>query len=722
MNEPASSSGTTPPIAIKRPQRREHHDRVFIDDYEWLRDKSDPETIAYLEAENAYRAEQTAHLEDLRRDIFAEIQHRTQETDLSVPARTGAYWYYSRTVEGLDYPLLCRAPAAGDDWTPPALDAGVPVPGEIVLVDCNALAEGSEFFSISAFSVTPDENLLAYSTDLVGDERHTIYVKDLRTGELLDDRIENTLGDATWSADGSIVFYSTVDDAWRSDKVWRHTIGTDAATDVVVHHEADGHFSVSMRRTTSDRFLLLVSRSRITTEVRILEAADPLGDFRVLVPRTEGVEYSVEHAVIGGADRLVVLHNALAANFTLGVGSIEMTSLQDLDTLVPASDSVRLTDVDVSATTVAVNLRESGLPQVRVFPLTSDGIGEGANISFDEELFSAVATGFSDWRQPLVRLAYSSWVTPATVLEYDPATTQLHLRKRQPVLGGYDPADYVQSREWVTGRDGTRIPVSIVRSAGVEDRSSAPLLLYGYGSYELSMDPYLSISRVSLLDRGMVFAVAHVRGGGEMGREWYEQGKLLQKKNTFTDYVDCAHHLVDTGWTTREQLVGLGGSAGGLLMGAVANMEPDLFAAIVAQVPFVDALTTILDPSLPLTVAEWDEWGDPLHDPEVYDYMASYSPYENLQRRRYPAIYALTSINDTRVFYVEPAKWIAALRATVTGDSPVLLKCEMSAGHGGASGRYDSWRETADYYAWIIDRAGASQKPHVLDPVGVRTS
>jgi oligopeptidase B len=477
VNEPASSPGITAPVAVKRPQRREHHGRVFVDDYEWLRDKSDPQTIAYLEAENAYTAQQTAHLEDLRHDIFAEIQHRTQESDLSVPSRTGTYWYYSRTVEGLDYPLLCRAPAAGDDWTPPALEAGAAVPGEVVLVDCNALADGSEFFSISAFSVTPDENLLAYSTDLVGNERYTIYVKDLRTGELLEDRIENTLGDATWSADGSIVFYSTVDDAWRADKVWRHTIGADAATDVVVHHEADEHFSVSMRRTTSERFLLLVSRSRITTEVRILEASDPLGDFRVLVPRSVGVEYSVEHAVIGGGDRLVVLHNTAAANFTLGVGSMDMSSLQDLETLVPPSDTVRLSDVDVSETTVAVSLRESGLPQVRVFPLTPDGIAEGSNIGFDEELFSAVATGFSDWRQPLVRLAYSSWVTPATVYEYDPATAQLHLRKRQPVLGGYDPADYVQRREWVTGRDGTRIPVSIVCSARVEPRSSAPLLL-----------------------------------------------------------------------------------------------------------------------------------------------------------------------------------------------------------------------------------------------------
>ncbi len=707
----AASSAPAPPVAAKRPTTRKHHGDVVVDDYEWLRDKASSDTVAYLEAENAYTAAQTAHLADLREALFTEIKDRTQETDLSVPSRSGDFWYYQRTAEGSQYPVMCRAAAKPDDWTPPALTPGTAVDGEAVLVDCNALADGGDIFSLGAFAVTLDGRLLAYSTDLVGDERYTVYLKDLSTGRLLDDRIENTVAGATWSGDGSQVFYSTVDDAWRPDKVWRHRVGTDASSDTLVHHEVDDRFWTGIGRSTSDRFLLLESHSKITSEVRILEATDPTGDFRVLVPRETGVEYHVEHAVIGGADRLLVLHNRDAVNFALGVGPVSLTGIDQLDTLVPPRDDVRLGDIDVSATTLVVNLREDGLPQVQVFLLTEGGIRAASAIDFGEELFSASAAGFSDWRQPYVRLSYSSWVTPRTVYEYDPATEELHLRKRQPVLGGYDPADYVQTREWVTARDGARVPLSLIRHTSVEPNSGSPLLLYGYGSYEISMDPAMSIARLSLLDRGMVYAVAHIRGGGELGRRWYEEGKLLAKKNTFFDYVDCAQHLVDTGWTDPEHLVGLGGSAGGLLMGAAANLAPDLFGSIVAQVPFVDALTTILDPSLPLTVIEWDEWGDPLHDAEVYAYMKSYTPYENLAARPYPAIYALTSINDTRVYYVEPAKWVARLRATVTGDSQLLLKCEMSAGHGGASGRYDAWRETADYYAWILDRTGAARRP-----------
>ncbi len=712
----ASSTDVKPPVADKRPIERVHHDDTFVDDYEWLRDKDSADTVAYLEAENAYTRSQTAHLEALRQAIFTEIKARTQETDLSVPSRIGGYWYYRRTVEGQQYPIACRTKADADDWTPPELNPGVEVAGEQVLVDCNELAEGHDFFSLGALAVSVDGNLLAYSTDVVGDERYTINFSDLRTAQPLPDQIENTMAGATWSLDGSHLFYSTVDDSWRPDKVWRHALGTDSSDDVLVHHETDERFWSSVDRTTSDQFLVINAHSKVTSEARILEADDPTGEFRVVVAREEGIEYSLDHAVVGDSDRLLVLHNRDAVNFALGSGPMDLSSLDQLETVIAASDDIRLSDVDVSATTVTVNLREGGLAQVRVVPVTGEGIGEGANIAFDEELFAAAAAGFSDWRQPFVRLSYGSWVTPATVYDYDPASRDLHLRKRQPVLGGYDPADYVQSREWVTARDGAQVPVSLVRHKSVAARSDAPLLLYGYGSYEISIDPSMSIARLSLLDRGMVFALAHVRGGGEMGRLWYEQGKLLRKKNTFTDYIDVAEQLVTTRWTSRERLVGMGGSAGGLLMGAVANMAPDHFAGIVAQVPFVDSLTTILDPSLPLTVIEWDEWGDPLHDPEVYAYMKSYTPYENIEPQQYPAIYALTSINDTRVYYVEPAKWTARLRATVPDHSAIIFKCEMSAGHGGASGRYDAWKETADYYAWIVDVAGASSAPLAGQP------
>jgi oligopeptidase B len=699
-----------PPRAPRIPVERTHHGDTVVDDFEWLRDKDSDQTRQYLEQENAYTKAMTAPLEGLRTAIFDEIKAHTQETDMSVPSRTGGWWYYQRTIEGQQYPVVCRT-KAGADWTPPVLEPGVDMPGEEILVDCNALAEGHEFFRLGAFSVTPDERLLAYSTDVVGDERYTIVVRDLTAGELLPDRIEGTLGGATWSADGSHLFYSTVDESWRPDKVWRHAIGSDSA-DVVVHHEPDDRFWTYITRTTSDRFLVIESHSKITTEAAILDATDPTGVFEVVVPRESGVEYSVEHAVIGSDDVLLVLHNKDALNFTLGMGPVGLHSLAELTTVIEPTDEVRLADVHASAGAVVVNLRQDGLPQVRVFPISEDGLGDGSNLEFEEPMYDVGATGFSDWEQPLVRLAYQSWLTPPTVYELDPATGERQLRKQQPVLGGYDPADYVQVREWAHAQDGTRVPVSILHRADVAPRSNAPTLLYGYGSYEISTDPMMRILWLSLLDRGMVVAVAHIRGGGEMGRQWYEQGKQLQKKNTFTDFVDVARHLIDRGWTSPARLVANGGSAGGLLMGAVANLAPELFAGIVAHVPFVDALTTILDPSLPLTVIEWDEWGDPLHDSDAYRYVKSYSPYENIAARPYPAIYAITSINDTRVLYVEPAKWVAKLRAVANSPNPVLLKCEMSAGHGGASGRYDAWREQADYLAWIVDTAGAEH--HIL--------
>jgi oligopeptidase B len=556
--------------------------------------------------------------------------------------------------------------------------------------------------------VTLDERRLAYSTDLVGDERYTIVVQDLASGEMLSDRIEGTLGGATWSGDGSHLFYSTVDESWRPDKVWRHEIGSESTDDVVVHHETDERFWTYITRSTSDRFLMVESHSKITTEVALIDADDPTGEPTVVVPRETGVEYSVEHAVIGGEDTLLVLHNKGALNFTLGRGPVGLHSLDELETIIAPSDEVRLTDVHASAGAVVVNLREGGLPQVRVFPLDASGLGKGENLTFDEPMYDVGASGFSDWQQPLVRIAYQSWLTPSTIYEVEPDTGARHLRKQQPVLE-YSPEDYVQVREWATARDGVRIPVSIIHRKDVEPRSDVPTLLYGYGAYEISMDPMMRIMWLSLLDRGMVVAVAHIRGGGEMGRQWYEQGKQLAKKNTFTDFIDAARHLTERGWTSPGKLVAHGGSAGGLLMGAVANLAPEQFAGIVAHVPFVDALTTILDPSLPLTVIEWDEWGDPLHDAEVYAYMKSYAPYENIEPKAYPAIYAITSINDTRVYYVEPAKWVAKLRAVAQTTNPILLKCEMSAGHGGASGRYDAWREQADYLAWIVDIAGA---PH----------
>ena len=635
-----------------------------------------------------------------------------------MPRRTGDFWYYARTHEGQQYPVLCCLPASADaDWTPPALKPDETLPGEQTLIDCNALAEGHPFFALGAFAVSLDGKHLAYSTDVVGDERFTARVLEIETGSHLPDVIPNTLHDVTWSTDGTHLFYTTVDAAWRPDKVWRHSVGSvDASDDVCIFHETDDSFWASVERTTSDRFLVIASGSRVTSESRVLDAADPTAEPRIVIPRRPGVEYHLDHAVIAGEDRWLVLHNDAAENFTLGVGDLSLQSIDELETVIAHDPAVRLTEVHVSRDTVAVNLREAGLPQVRVFPVTQTGLGTGENIGFDEDLFSAHAAPFSDWRQPLVRLTFESWVTPRTVLDYDPRSQQQIVRKRQPVVG-YDASRFVQSREWVRARDGVDVPISVLHHRDVPPRDNAPLWLYGYGAYELSMDPRMRVEVVSALERGMVFVVAHVRGGGEMGRHWYDGGKLLRKKNTFNDYVDCARHLIDTGWTSPDRLVAHGGSAGGLLMGAAANQAPELFAGVVANVPFVDALTSILDPDLPLTVIEWDEWGDPLHDPEAYAYMKSYTPYENITSGDYPAIYALTSINDTRVLYVEPAKWVAQLRATTTGSRPILFRCEMSAGHGGASGRYEAWRETADYSAWAIDVTGAShQALHAIGP------
>ncbi|MDG3011558.1 S9 family peptidase [Rhodococcus sp. D2-41] len=715
MSEP------TPPVAKRAPVHRTHHDDVFVDDYEWLRDKSDPEVLAYLEAENAYTEARTGHLEPLRERIFGEIKSRTQETDLSVPVRDGQWWYYTRTVEGSQYPLQCRCPAVADDRTPPELAADREVPGEQVLLDGNAEAEGHEFFALGSFSVTDDGNLLAYAIDTSGDERYMLRIKDLRTGELLSDEIPDTFPGATWAGDGLHLFYPTVDDSWRPDTIWRHRLGTAKGEDVVVFNEPDERYWIGVGLTRSRRYLVVELGSKITSESWVLDANDPTGDFAVVIPRREGVEYSLDHAVVGGRDRFLILHNGdipgdgpsevrTAENFTLV--ECPVTDPTDLTVLIEHRDDVRLEEVEAFAGHLVVSYRREALTRLAVWPLTADGYGELREIEFDEPLFSVGSSNNPEWDTPLLRLAYTSFVTPMRVYDYEIAAGALHLRKSQPVLGGYDPAGYEQLREWAVAEDGTRVPISIVRRKQSGDAvaaapTPAPLLLYGYGSYESSSDPGFSVARLSLLDRGMVYAVAHVRGGGEMGRAWYENGKTLRKRNTFTDFVCCAKHLVDSGWTTPAQMVAEGGSAGGLLMGAVANLAPELFAGILAVVPFVDPLTSILDPSLPLTVIEWDEWGDPLHDPDVYGYMKSYSPYENVEAKRYPPILAITSLNDTRVLYVEPAKWVARLRAVAQSDTPPLLKTEMSAGHGGVSGRYEKWREAAFELAWMLDTAGA---------------
>lgn len=690
-----------PPTAKRGNHRREHHGDVFIDPYEWLRDKDDPDVIAHLEAENAYTEDVTAQLEPLRQKIFDEIKARTKETDLSVPMRRAGWWYYARSFEGKQYAMHCRCPIGDpDDWTPPVLDEGAEIPGEQVLLDENAEADGHEYFSLGAATVSLDGNILAYSVDVKGDERYTLKFKDLRTGQLYDDTIVGIGAGGTWAADSRTLYYTTVDAAWRPDTVWRHRLGSGLPAEKV-YHEPDERFWVAIGRSRSDKYLFVASGSAVTAEVHYVDASDPTAELTTVWGRRDLVEYSVEHAVIGGEDRFLILHNDGAENFMLADAPVSDPT--DFRTLIEHRADVRLDGVDAFDGFLVISYRSEALPKMALWRLTDEGYGRREELTFDSELTAAGMGGNPNWSTPKLRIGATSFITPARIYDLDLATGERTLLREQPVLGGYLPEDYVERRDWATAADGARIPISIIHRAGLQ--FPAPALLYGYGAYESCEDPRFSIARLSLLDRGMVFAIAHVRGGGELGRPWYEHGKLLEKTNTFTDFISVARHLVDTGVTRPQNLVALGGSAGGLLMGAVANMAPELFAGILAQVPFVDALTTILDPSLPLTVTEWDEWGNPLEDPEVYRYMKSYTPYENVAAQDYPAILAMTSLNDTRVYYVEPAKWVAALRHTKTDGHPVLLKTEMVAGHGGLSGRYERWKEAAFQYAWLLAAA-----------------
>lgn len=697
---------TDAPRAARRSTLRTHHGDTVDDPYEWLRDKDSPEVIAHLEAENAYTESRTAHLEPLRERLFQEIKSRVRETDLSVPTRRGDWWYYSRTEEGSQYAIHCRTAAAGDEWTPPVLEPGAPVPGEEVLLDGNIEADGHEFFSLGAFDTSDDATRLLWSTDFEGDELYTVHVRDIATGRTLPDEIPGTSG-AFFTPDGTGILYTTRDEAWRPDTLWLHRIGTDIADDVQLFHEPDEKFWLGAGITRSRRFLVIGVGSSITSEEYLVDLrGDLTATPRLVWPRTEGVEYSLDHAVVDGEDRLYILHNQDALDFELV--SVSADDPQGERRVVVAHEpGRRLLGMDAFRDFATVEYRSEGLERVALLDYATDALED---VPFDEPLYSAGVSGNPEWHSPYLRLGYTSFVTPGTVYELDLATRELVLRKQVAVLGGYDPLDYGQRREWATASDGTRVPVSLVwkRSFGEPGDGIRPVHLYGYGSYEHSIDPGFSVARLSELDRGVVFAVAHVRGGGEMGRQWYEDGKLLHKRNTFTDFVACAEHLIATGITAPERLVAEGASAGGLLMGAVANLAPETFAGILAGVPFVDALTTILDPSLPLTVIEWDEWGDPLHDPEVYEYMKSYTPYENVRDgARYPRILAVTSLNDSRVLYVEPAKWVARLRDA--GASDVLLKCEMVAGHGGVSGRYNSWKERAFELAWILEVLGIAE-------------
>lgn len=702
LASPDHVSDAEPPTAKRVPTIRRRHGDEVVDEYAWLIDRDDPDTVAYLEAENAYTAAATAHTKDLQQAIFTEIKSRTLESDLSVPVRRGDWWYYSRTEEGRQYATSCRSrtePELPDD---PTADLPTP-PDEQVILDQNALAGDSAYFAVGVFDISPDGTLLAYSTDYDGSEKYTLRFRDLTTGDDLADEIPGTYYSSAWSADGSTFFYTTVDAAMRPYRVWRHVLGTPADDDTIVHQEDDERFFVGVGLTRSREYIVISAGSQVTSEARILPATAPEGEFTVVQPREQDVEYGLDHS----GRYFYIVHNAGARNFELAKAPVDAPGRDNWTPVIGHDDTTRITGVDAFAGHLVVGMRRNGVTGLRVIGLTGDGEpGEAHDIAFPEEV-RTVGTGANpEFQTGTVRLGYTSLTTPGSVYDYDLATRDLRLRKRQPVLGEFDPSAYTSTREWATAPDGVRVPVSVVHRVDTPLDGTAPALLYGYGAYEHSVDPYFSIARLSLLDRGFVFAIAHVRGGGELGRQWYEDGKLTAKKNTFTDFVAAAEHLVARKYTSRDRLAGRGGSAGGLLIGAVANLAPTTFAALVGEVPFVDALNTILDPSMPLTVVEWEEWGNPVESAEVYTYMKSYSPYENVGAHPYPAILATAGLNDPRVGYHEPAKWVARLRSLgvgADGKPPLLLKTEMGAGHGGPSGRYDAWRDEAFVLAFVID-------------------
>jgi len=686
---------TTPPVAAKKPVELTLHGDTRTDDYFWLRERETPDVIAYLDAENAYFDAETAHLEPLRDALFEEIKGRIKQDDASVPYRLGDHFYNHRYEEGQEYPIYARR-------------LGSPDAPEQVILDVNALAEGHDYYAtyVASSSVSPDGTLLAFPADTTGRRIYTVRFKNLATGELLPDEIPAVTGNLAWANDNRTVFYSKQDpETLRSHRVFRHTLGTDPADDVLVYEETDDTFTTFVGKTKSRRFLLIGSYQTLATEYRLLDADDPAGAWRVVQPRRRDLEYHVDHL----GDRLYIRTNLDAPNFRLMRAPVDAPGLEHWEEVLPHRDDVLLEDVELFENYLVATERHDGLTRLRVRPW--DAPEDEHYVAFDDPAY-VVHTGTNpNADTDVLRFVYESPTTPTTTYDYDMRTRERRMLKRDEILGGFDPANYRAERLWATARDGERVPVSLVyRTDRFRKDGSNPLLLYGYGSYGVSIDPGFNPSALSLLDRGFVYAIAHIRGSQTLGRRWYEDGKLLNKKNTFTDFIDAAEHLRDEGYGDPERLYAMGGSAGGLLVGAVVNMRPDLFHGAVAAVPFVDVVTTMLDDSIPLTTGEYDEWGNP-NDPTYYAYIRSYSPYDNVAAQAYPNLLVTTGLHDSQVQYWEPAKWVAKLREMKTDTNRLYLHTNMEAGHGGASGRYERYRERAREWAFLLDLAGLAETP-----------
>ncbi|MDQ1392350.1 MAG: oligopeptidase [Acidimicrobiaceae bacterium] len=703
-----------PPLAPRRPHTLAAHGDERHDDWYWLQDSTDAEVIDYLRAENDYTSDALAPLQDVRRALYEEIRGRVKESDVGAPARKGQWWYYGRTVEGRQYPIHCRRADPEQRLAAAEVlaleEQGAGAPGEHVLLDDNEMAAGSDYFSLGVFDISPDQTLLAYAVDLTGAERFALRFRDLATGVDLPDAIDDVYYSSAWSSDGQWLFYTRPDAALRPWQVWRHRLGTMAGDDTLVFQEDDERFFVGVGATRSERFIVISCDSKVTSEAHVIDARRATDAPRLIEARRQGVEYSVEHAVLPaeGDVFLILTNDDGAENFAIVRAPVDQPGRSNWQVMVAHRADVRLVGVDAFEGYVVVSERQRGLEYIRVLRLA-----DGAEHVLDqpEPVYSLGVGANLEWATTTLRFGYTSLVTPPSSIEYDLETRQRSVVKQQTVLGGYDPERFQSERLWATASDGVLVPISLVYRRDLPRDGSNPCVQYGYGAYELSIDPTFSSARLSLLERGFVFAIAHIRGGGELGRRWYEDGKLRQKRNTFTDFITCAEHLIAEGYTSPERLVIRGGSAGGLLMGAVTNLRPDLWKAVVAEVPFVDVLTTMADASLPLTATEWEEWGNPIEDPEVYRYIKSYSPYDNVEARAYPSMYVSGGLNDPRVGFWEPAKWVAKQRAQRTDDNVLVLKTEMDAGHGGPSGRYDAWKDEAQVQSFILSAVGLAPPP-----------
>jgi len=677
-----------PPVAPVEPRVDTVNGRVMVDNYFWLRDRGSDQVLNYLKAENAYTDSMMAKTEAFQAELFAELKGRIKETDLSVPTKYMDYYYYSRTEEGKQYQIYCRRKASME------------APEQIIL-DENAKAEGHDFYGVGAFEISPNQDLLAYSFDTTGGEMYTLVVKNLATGEYLKDSIPNT-SSVVWAADNSTLFYTTDDEARRPYKLWRHTLGTVSDADPLVYHETDEAFFLGISETRSREYLIMSMGSQVTSESRYLASNDPNAEFKVIAPRKQDVQYQVAHH----GDQFIILTNENAKNFKLMVAPVSDPSEANWTEFLPERKDVMIESADAFKDFLVIYERKDALMQVRIRDLTD---GADYYIPWDEPVYTAYAGRNPNYDATVLRVGFQSLITPGTVYDFDMKTREKTLLKQKEVLGGYDPTQYQEERLWATASDGARIPMAMVYKKGIARDGSNPLYLYGYGSYGITMDPWFSSNRLSLLDRGFVWVVAQIRGGGALGRYWYEDGKLLHKNNTFTDFIACADYLVQEKYTSHDKMVISGGSAGGLLVGATVNMRPDLAKVAIADVPFVDIMNTMLDASLPLTVVEYEEWGNP-NDSQYFNYMMSYSPYDNVTAQHYPDMLITAGLNDPRVQYWEPAKWAAKLRTTDTGNNVILLKTNMGAGHMGASGRFDYLKEVAFEYAFILDRLGMIKK------------